>query len=50
MLKIIREIRDKRIKYCIHCDVAEPSAELRGIECKTRNLLGVKVRKHVFRL
>lgn len=47
---ILDEVRTMKIKYCIHCKVAQDSAELRGIECKTRNMLGTKIKRHVFRV
>lgn len=48
--KMVDEIKNMKIKRCIWCKVAKDTVELHNIKCKTRNLLDVKVNKHVFRV
>jgi len=48
--KIIDEVRVMKIKRCIWCKVAKDTAELHNLKCKGRKLLGIVVKKHVFRV
>lgn len=48
--KMIEDIKNSPIRRCIWCKVGKNTAELRGIKCKTRNMLGVKVKRHVFKI
>ena len=49
--KIIDDIKaQKGFKWCIHCGIFKDTYELHGGKCRTRNMLGTKINKHVFRV